>query len=384
MSALPILIGGGEAAGARGPRPLAPKPPTSCAGCTLFSAPGRVKGIRNPTAEVLLLGEAPGETEVREGMPFVGAAGYELEKVLGRAGLDKDQFVIANTLMCRPPLNDMEKAGNALAHCSQHLSDFIDQHPRVKTIIALGNTALSAAHPSWRGVARYRGWWTESHWNIPLLATFHPSYLLPRRGQPSSTKWVGVAIRDIQRAVAGRPPVLPTRYILDPSPSEALLVASQALATSPSHVAYDLETIIKQAEKGDPDTLPDGSGILRISFSWTAGVAMSIPWHSSYNSVISLLLSSPLPKATWNGWNFDNRVLETTAFTINGDLHDGMVAWHVLWPNLPKSLEFVASHYCSHLQPWKHLSHTDFARYSAIDSDATWVIARDLKSELSA
>lgn len=357
----------------------------SCRGCTLHGALGRVSGQRQPSAEVLFIGEAPGEQETLHGRPFVGAAGYEFEKLLARAGMQRGDYAIANVLQCRPPGNDMAKAGNAPSRCHDGLTEFIAQHPRVRTIVTLGGTAFQAAVPGRgaEGVSRYRGWWQRSVWGIPVMPTFHPSYLLPRRGQVSSTKWVGVVVQDLQRAIRGAPPGQPSpSYILDPSPAEAFGIARMLLEQHPTHLATDLETIIKQSSKGDPDTLPDGSGILRISFAWGKGQAMSYPWHSSYAPATRMLLGSSIPKATWNGWNFDYRVLRTTEMPLEGRLDDWMVAWHVLWPNLPKGLEFVSSFYCEHLQPWKHLSHTDFARYSAIDSDATWVTAQGIEKGL--
>ena len=62
--------------------------------------------------------------------------------------------------------------------------------------------------------------------------------------------------------------------------------------------------------------------------------------------------------------------MQDAGVEVNGDLHDGMNAFHVWLPNLPKGLEFVTSLCSDHIQPWKHLSMVEPALYSCIDSDA--------------
>ena len=88
--------------------------PLTCSGCPLYEAPyGKHIGFSYPcgdgTKGVMLVGEALGETEEKEGMAFVGKSGYFLFQQLQRAGIERDGFTIFNSIACRPPNNKLVK-----------------------------------------------------------------------------------------------------------------------------------------------------------------------------------------------------------------------------------------------------------------------------------
>lgn len=134
----------------------------------------------NPKARVLILGEAPGAEEDREGRPFVGRAGQLLDRMFAAIGLsrtspDAEQAVyITNVLPWRPPGNrDPEPAEIAL------MLPFVERHIALvdpQVIVAVGNTPLFALTGS-KGILRARGTWTEAL-GKPLLPMTHPAYLL--------------------------------------------------------------------------------------------------------------------------------------------------------------------------------------------------------------
>lgn len=136
----------------------------------------------NPeTAKIVLIGEAPGETEDETGTPFVGRAGKLLNQFLEEAGISRqDDLYIINTVKCRPPENrvptDVEKA-----MCERYLTAQIDiMNP--KAIIFCGATSLKSFwHDKKVQISKVRGNWFEVEINgkkYKSMAIFHPSYLL--------------------------------------------------------------------------------------------------------------------------------------------------------------------------------------------------------------
>jgi uracil-DNA glycosylase len=134
----------------------------------------------NPAARVLILGEAPGAEEDREGRPFVGRAGQLLDRMFAAIGLSrsspdpKTALYITNVLPWRPPGNrDPEPAEIAM------LLPFVERHIALvdpQVIVAVGNTPLFALTGA-KGILRARGNWGEAL-GKPLLPMTHPAYLL--------------------------------------------------------------------------------------------------------------------------------------------------------------------------------------------------------------
>ena len=140
-----------------------------------------VFGTGNPNAELMFVGEAPGADEDKQGEPFVGRAGELLTKIIAAMGLSRSDVYIANVLKCRP---DMPKGapGNRpptpdeMQRCLPYLRQQIALiRPRV--LVALGKTAMAGLVGTDESMASMRGRWFEFE-DIPLLPTYHPSYLL--------------------------------------------------------------------------------------------------------------------------------------------------------------------------------------------------------------
>jgi uracil-DNA glycosylase len=134
-----------------------------------------VFGVGNPRAQLMFVGEAPGQDEDLQGEPFVGRAGQLLTKIIEAIGLRRDEVYIANVIKCRPPGNRNPEP-DEVATCEPFLFRQVDAiKPRV--IVALGTFAaqclLKTSDPisRMRGrVFRYRG--------AQLIPTFHPAFLL--------------------------------------------------------------------------------------------------------------------------------------------------------------------------------------------------------------
>ena len=128
------------------------------------------------TARCMLIGEAPGAEEDRQGQPFVGRAGALLDQILHAAGLDRARDVyVANTLKCRPPGNRNPEPAE-LAKCEPFLVRQIELvQPQV--ILAMGRFAVQALLRTDEPIGRLRGR-VHRYQGVPLIVTYHPAYLL--------------------------------------------------------------------------------------------------------------------------------------------------------------------------------------------------------------
>lgn len=134
-----------------------------------------VPGEGNRKAEILFIGEGPGQVEDETGRPFVGPAGQLLDRMLAAIGLNREEVYIANIVKCRPPGNRVPTDEEAEA-CIPYLREQF-RLIRPKIIVCLGRTA--AMHVIRRDIriTRERGQWVKKA-GIWILPTYHPSALL--------------------------------------------------------------------------------------------------------------------------------------------------------------------------------------------------------------
>ena len=147
-----------------------------------------VFGVGNTQAELLVIGEAPGAEEDRQGEPFVGRAGQLLNSMLRAMGNPRESVYIANLLKCRPPGNRDPKA-EEVASCLPYLQRQVELlQPRL--IVAVGRIAAQNLLATDTPIGRLRG---QVHRfgerATPLIVTYHPAYLLRSPGEKRKA-WV--------------------------------------------------------------------------------------------------------------------------------------------------------------------------------------------------
>ena len=166
-----------------------------CKRCKLCS--GRknlVFGVGNPKARLVFVGEGPGAEEDNQGIPFVGAAGQLLTKMIAAMGYSRDEVYICNVVKCRPPGNRNPEP-DEIAACQPFLEAQLHAI-RPEVIVALGKFAAQTLLRTDTPITRLRGQWRE-YVGIPLMPTFHPAYLLrnPAEKKPAWTDLQAVMTR---------------------------------------------------------------------------------------------------------------------------------------------------------------------------------------------
>lgn len=150
-----------------------------------------VFGVGDINAKLMFVGEAPGADEDKQGEPFVGAAGQLLTRIIQTMGFTRETVYIANILKCRPDTpgqfsGNRKPTGDEMKTCLPYLLEQINII-RPQVIVALGATAIEGLLGKAESISRARGHF-QLFQNIPLMPTFHPSYLLRNQAMTEKRK----------------------------------------------------------------------------------------------------------------------------------------------------------------------------------------------------
>ena len=168
----------------------------SCQKCALCETLNRtVFGSGNQHADLMLIGEAPGESEDQQGLPFVGKAGLLLTEMIRAMGLARDAVFICNIVKCRPPNNRDPKIEEVQA-CREYLQRQI-AYVQPKLILAVGRIAAQQLLQSDAPLSKLRGKVHQLD-AIPVVVVYHPAYLL-RSPLEKRKAWsdIQIAIREL-------------------------------------------------------------------------------------------------------------------------------------------------------------------------------------------
>lgn len=166
----------------------------TCGNCRLCQTRrNTVFGEGDPHARLMFIGEGPGADEDASGRPFVGAAGQLLDKMITAMQFSRGEVYIANIVKCRPPNNrnpEPDEAANCIGYLKKQISLI-----KPECIVLLGAVALKFLLERRDGVSKLRGNWLDYN-GIPLMVTFHPSFLL-RNPDAKREAW-----SDLQKVMA--------------------------------------------------------------------------------------------------------------------------------------------------------------------------------------
>lgn len=321
---------------------------------------------------IMICGEAPGADEEREGTPFVGASGQELNRMLHEAGIMRSECFVTNLCKVRPPGNEIgafialkkkdvtkdhvplrdKMVLPVVARGYEMLQSEIDM-VKPNVIIAFGNAAMWALTGNW-GVVKWRGSLLRHSSGAKVIPTYHPAAVLRQ------WDWRAIALNDLRRVKAhcdSRDYDEPQwHFILRPTfgqVMQTLEMLEERLAAGELWLDFDIET-----KHGHIDC---------VGLSWSLTEAICIPLLSASNKdghwlegeeiyIINRLYGVLTHKNalirgqnllydaqyTYRHWHFIPRVAQDT-----------MISHHIAFPGLPKKLDFQASLYCKHYVQWK-------------------------------
>jgi uracil-DNA glycosylase family 4 len=392
------------------------KPVETCSGCPLYEGPyGKKIGFSVPSGTgkngILIVGEALGEAEEIEGMGLVGKSGYALFQTLKRIDIERDDFIIYNTIACRPPDNKLVKMSyerEAISHCSPNLDRVIADargiakaNGRTFVIVTLGVTPFkrvldldSRKHADLLKKDYYAYPFWSDKYSCWVLNAPHPAYLL--RGNTHLWPVVQfVFTRALEIATNGIR-LDEHNFELDPTPQPFeywIDGYARSLEIDPSNpLSYDIETPYKRKTDAEDEVGKEEAAenedhtILRVGFSYidpTTGKihTVSVVWDTQHMAGIERLFRLANYVLGWNSDKYDyprvSRYCEVRGIGL-----DGMVAWHILNSSLPKALGFVTPYYWQNTTMWKHMGEDQPAFYNAKDAEAAlrnWIgIKKDL------
>src|SRR5438445_2536752 len=340
----------------------------------------------NPQAPLWFIGEAPGADEDQAGIPFVGASGRELDKMLREAGIPPELCCFTNSYKVRPPENDIER----IEECGISRQNFIEsffeelEEFRPPFVIPLGGTPLGIVCPftadrrdkefkisKWRGSLLTGEQVSWPHYVIPNL---HPAYILREWSDRDVSIFIFRRVKEeYDYFVAnGKHQPLPERQLLaEPSFNEAKEYLINCIEQD-GPVSVDIELLARRVP-------------ITIAFSNDPKHAISIELFSGDPKEFSVVwrLINLILKHKWvvgqNYTTFDANWLEAMGFSVNiNTVDDTLVQHHVLYPEMSHKLDFLGMQFTR--QPyWKddgkswnlREGMSKLKRYNALDASVT-------------
>lgn len=281
---------------------------------------------------ILVVGEAPGETEDEQNEQFVGQSGQLLRESMSAAGLDLDRDCWkTNALICRPPGN-RTPTEDEIGYCRPNLNRTIkDLNPRV--VVLLGGVAVrSFLEPIWGPTGPIATW---VGWRIPLQSkncwvcpTYHPSYVKrseDQRGGEVIRRIFDRQLKSIEELV-GRPwkevPDYRSQITIEKSPSRASTWLSDKLKKGGA-CSFDFETNCLK-----PDG--DDAAIVSCAVCWSGKETIAFPWAGEAIEAMGKFLQSEVPKIGANN-KFESRwTYKEFGFYPRNWVHDCQLDAHIL------------------------------------------------------
>ena len=346
-----------------------------------------VFGYGPDTADLVLVGEAPGDTEVLEGKPFVGRAGQLLNKVLEEVGIDRDACYITNAVNCRPVPHRAPKAKEIVACRNRLIAEIRQRAPRM--VVALGNAAVQAlmGRHNMGDVHGTVNWCADV--NAFVVPTYHPAAVLRSPGY-----YIDL-IRDMQRAAL----YLHEKKVLTSVAQEVEYVTLH----NHDHVLELVERLESLSEVAvDVETASDGS-LLCIGLAWRGDKAVVVTKDALVDKRTVPMLNSALKgkvlighnlkfdvKQLWRAGVSDVRVGEDTMLmSYTSDERPGvhklkpLVRQYLNVPDYDAPIREYYSHMedCPPIELWKYNAHDAAYTYALrsvlrreLDADGTWLL----------
>lgn len=322
-----------------------------------------VPGVGRDTAKIAIVGDYTNNFDVNALKPFSGPGGSVLESCLHAAGLIRPEVYLTNIFKARTSLTgknanmdffDEKKkkfTSLGLEHADMLLKEL--EHVKANVIVAAGVPALMAL-TNYSSVAKYRGYVVPAHklGNRKLIPTHSPGGTI--RGAYTNRHMIVADLRKARLESAFPEIVRPERQIIyDYSSVEEVLQWLDWLYDQPV-ICFDIEVINYEVSclsfAAKPDlaiVVPIGTTTARPQ-GWTELEELQI-WRG-----IQKVLGNPKSVKIAQNSIFDMHFLLTrNGVEVRGEIHDTMIGHSVMFPELPKGLDFIGSIYCGSQEYWK-------------------------------
>lgn len=347
----------------------------------------QVFGEGELSSKLWLIGEAPGSNEERTGRPFVGGAGQILDGILHSVGIKRDDVYIDNVIQESPLKNDFgvfykDKSKRAptadLVIAHHRINDLIVKH-KPNVVVALGNESLYALTGQ-KGITKLRGSILGCH-GVKVIPSLHPAMVMRQY------EFRPVSVMDFHRIKEqSKFPEFPHPYndnfTINPTFEQTIDYLEYLKAKE--YIAFDIET--------DRTTQ-----ITCIGFAWSKQDAICIPICYSINSwwtpeeelaiikKIRELFACTKPKFIAQNAQYDMTwIADRWGVEVKNLWMDTMIAFHCVYPELRKGLDFLCSIYT--LRPYYkdsgHGGPDKLWKYNCLDTVTTWECAMEINKEL--
>jgi uracil-DNA glycosylase family 4 len=297
----------------------------------------KISNIRVPNQvpenfKLLIVGESPGDVEEYERKPFVGASGELLINTLNSYGILRSQIALANLSQYRPEGNRFEilRGTNELSLGLYELEQIIETK-KPNLVLALGAepfSFLSGKDLDEIRISRWRGSLVKGYNNTKILASYHPSYII--RNTDKLYEFSADISRAVEQMQFPEIPALQRDFYAAPTGEQLVQLIEQYKEAKV--LSVDIESV-----KGK--TL-----ILCVGFAISRHHSICLPFTGYYIPIIRELLNCPAKKIMHNGI-FDTEMLLVNGLEVTNYCEDTFNLHHALEPELPRSLDFIASIY---------------------------------------
>jgi len=354
-----------------------------------------VEAVGPRNAQIALVGEAPGDEEVRQGTPFVGVAGKLLDGMLAEAGLRREDCYITNILQEQPdPLAHSSGARNnfgvlyndkARKIPSERLTREVERlrkelHAvRPHVVLALGNEALKWLTTK-NGITDWRGSVLPGEGGIgKVVATYHPAAIL------RFWDWRPVSVFDYVKAKdqSAYPEIRERKRVIDVA--QSVDEACQWIKTFQGMgkpVSFDIEVETQQIQSIALSNIPGEAIVIPIWWGKEGSKWAPEEEFVLWEQLAELFASTPV---LGQNVHYDLTFLKMYDVYAKHLYMDTMVAFHVLYPELPKGLDFMTSIYTD--QPYYKFMRTtpsqeEFWQYNGLDAMVTLECSQEIEKEL--
>lgn len=394
--------------------------PSSCSGCPLYISGKGFSAVEGEGLNrVMIVGEALGASEMKDGLPFrpYAQSGAVLERAFYFAKVAREQFAITNIVSCQPPYNELfgqYYEFDAIDKCKQYLDKAIERFkPRV--ILALGVIplrTLTGCYGKLQTVEMLQGYPmpAKDYPGVTVIGCYHPSYIA--RGQWSVFPVLVNCIKRSLYIASSEYKEPEVSYYPDADVPELKWFLEDCLDNPELAISIDFETAYEEymiepealladeeveGERAPFKGISTDQLITQVNLSLREKEGIAVNFTPQTRPFVQSIMNTLNPKIGYNIWMFDEPVARFNELTLRGHVYDAMWEMHHLYPDLPgikgksagknkeegslMNLQYAGS-FVGFPWAWKHMVKENPGFYGNCDSDCAYRVHTYARREL--